>query len=153
MHYKKRMWISTVEEIDVQYHRSPIIIHESGVGSFHFAEFETMEQLDFFARMLGFTYELVEERNWRNNTNNTYREYAISHKINSDYIGGFWTLSDIPADAKPFKALSNGSIVTCYFVNDSKEITIYRPNPNAKEVYKPLELKDHIAHKRIYGSY
>ena len=79
--------------------------------------------------------------------------YSMSHKINDFCGGGFWKLSDLPEGAKPFKALSNGSIVTCYFLNDGKEITIYRPNPNAKEVYQPLELKEHIAHRKIYGTY
>lgn len=144
-------YISTVEEIDSQYHRNKIIIHRE--NNFHLAEFDTMEQLDFFARIMGFTYELVEERPFRGNPNNTYRRYNISHTFNDSYSGYFWKLSDIPTEAKPFKALSNGSIVTCYFVNDGKEITIYRPNPNAKEVWKPLELKDHIAHQKIYGSY
>lgn len=142
-------YISTVEEIDSQYHRNKIIIHRE--NNFYLAEFDTMEQLDLFARMIGFTYELAEEKPWRGNKSNTYRRYNISHTFKDD--GYFWKPSDIPADAKPFKALSNGSIVTCYFTNDGKEIRIYRPNPNAKEVYKPLKLSDHIAHQRIYGIY
>lgn len=62
-------------------------------------------------------------------------------------------MSDIPENAKPFKALSNRSIVTCYFLNNGKEITIYRPNPNAKDIFIPLETKEHIAHQRMYGIY
>ena len=71
-----------------------------------------------------------------------YIEYRLSHSIDDN--NSFMKLSDIPNGAKPFKALSNGSIVDCYFLNDGKTIHIYRPNPNAKNVYKPLDTKDHI---------
>ena len=64
----------------------------------------------------------------------------------------FWKIEDLPEGIKPIKALSNGSIVTCYYKTD-KEAVIYRPNPNAKEVYDPLETAEHIAHKKIYGTY
>ena len=92
--------------------------------------------------MLGFTYTLEEVS--QSEEHGKYRRYSISRTIDDRCGGGFWKLSDIPDDAKPFKALSNGSIVDCYFLNDGETIHIYRPNPNAKEVYKPLSLKDHI---------
>lgn len=144
-------YISTVTYTDAEYHRSNIIIHRSSM--FYFAEFNTMEQLQFFANMLGFTFKLKEERQQRDHEDGLYREYSISHKFVDDITGLFWKLSDLPKGVKPFKALSNGSIVTCYFLNDGETITIYRPNPNAKEVYKPLEIQEHIAHKKIYGCY
>lgn len=144
-------YISTVTYTDADYHRSKIIIHKPLM--FYFAEFDTMEQLQFFADTLGFTFEMREERPQARHENGVYREYNISHKIIDDNIGKFWKLSDLPEGVKPFKALSNGSIVTCYFLNDGETITIYRPNPNAEKVYKPLEIQEHIAHKKIYGCY
>lgn len=141
--------ITTVDRTDPRYHRSKIII--KGFTGFYFAEFDTMEQLDFFAEMLGFTYRLTGEE--QSDRFGTYREYTTSHKINSPSDGGFWARTEVPAGAKPFKALSNGSIVTCYFWNDGETIHIYRPNPNAKDVYKPLALNDHLAHRKIYGLY
>lgn len=141
-------YISMLDGIDQRYHRSPIIIHRD---QWHIADFETVEQLDFFAETLGFTYELIEEKTWL--TGMTYRKYAMSHEID-EYAGlSFWHKSDIPDGAKPIKALSNGNIVTCYYVNDGEKITIHRPNPNAAEVYKPLTLEQHLVHQRIYGAY
>lgn len=65
----------------------------------------------------------------------------------------FWNTDELPDGAKPIKALSNGHIVTCYYYNDGKVVHFYRPNPNAKHVYKPLTTNDHIAHVRTYGLY
>ena len=142
-------YISTLNKIDEQYHRSHVIIHKD--CQWHFADMDNMEQLQFLADTLGFTFTLEEERPWR--SGGTYRKYSMSHKINSPYNGGFWKREDVPAEARPIKALSNGSIVTCYFTNDGETITIYRPNPNAKDVYKPLTIEQHIAHCQIYGTY
>ena len=143
-----KQYISILNGIDSKYHRSPIIIH---CGMWYIAEFKTIEQLDFFAKLLGFTYKLIKESKWLN-TEMEYREYSISHNINGEH-NYFWKLSDLPTNVKPIKALSNGSIVTCYFVNDGETITIYRPNPNAKEVYKPLSFEEHLAHNKVYGFY
>ena len=130
-------YITIVEKTSKRF-RSHVIIYN---GFYHFAEMHTIEQLEKFSNMLGFTYTLEEVS--QSEEHGKYRRYSISRTID-DRCGGFWKLSDIPDDAKPFKALSNGSIVDCYFLNDGETIHIYRPNPNAKEVYKPLSLKDHI---------
>lgn len=142
-------YITTLDKIDEKYHRSHVIIHKD--YQWQFADMDNMEQLQFLADTLGFGFELVEERAWSNG--GTYRKYNMSHRIDSPCNGGFWKREDVPADAKPIKAFSNGSIVTCYYTNDGETIKIYRPNPNATEVYKPLTTKQHIEHCRIYGSY
>lgn len=131
-------YITIVEKTSKRF-RSHVIIYN---GFYHFAEMHTIEQLEKFSNMLGFTYTLEEVS--QSEEHGKYRRYSISRTIDDRCDGGFWKLSDIPDDAKPFKALSNGSIVDCYFLNDGETIHIYRPNPNAKEVYKPLSLEDHI---------
>lgn len=131
-------YITVVEKTSERI-RSNVIIYNN---FYHFAEMNTMDQLEKFSKMLGFTYTLEEVS--QSEEHGKYRRYSISRTIDDRCGGGFWKLSDIPDDAKPFKALSNGSIVDCYFLNDGETIHIYRPNPNAKEVYKPLSLKDHI---------
>jgi hypothetical protein len=60
----------------------------------------------------------------------------------------FLTLSELPKGRRKFKALSNGSIVDCYFKRNGKNIIIYRPNPNAKEIFKPVTSDEHILHQR-----
>ena len=141
--------LTMVDNTD-QYHRSHIIIRETD-GMWIAAEFDTVEQLDFFAQTLGFTYEAVR---WEESESyGIYREYRLSHRIDKGSRNSFWSLEDLPEGAKPIKAVSNGSIVTCYFTNDGETIHFYRPNPNAKAVYHPLSIENHIAHKKIYGSY
>ena len=77
----------------------------------------------------------------------------MSHRIQNYHDGGFWSLDELPEGVRPIKALSNGSIVTCYFLNDGETVTIYRPNPNAKAVYHPMTIQQHVAHVQVYGSY
>lgn len=55
--------------------------------------------------------------------------------------------------AKKIKALSNGSIVDCLFINDGERVKFYRCNPNAKNFYKPLPLKQHIKFQQTKGVY
>ena len=55
--------------------------------------------------------------------------------------------------AKPIKALSNGSIVDCYFINDGERVRFYRCNPNAKDFYKPLTTEEHIKYQKEFGTY
>ena len=150
MYHGNNDYISIVDKTDEQYHRSHIILHKGGT-MFHLADFDTVQQLDFFAQTLGFTYTAAE---WKESKQlGIYREYTIDRKFADAYTGGFWKLEDLPDDTKPVKALSNGSIVTCYYTNDGETITLYRPNPNAKAVYSPLPISEHIAHVKTYGLY
>ena len=139
-------YISIVERTESTYHRSPIILHKDNM--FYLAEFERQEQLDFFAETLGFTYSLREERTTPQT--GKYRAFDIDRAFDDRF---FWRPDELPADAKPIKALCNGSIVTCYFTNDGDTITFFRPNPNAEEVYCPMSLQEHRAHQTIYGKY
>lgn len=63
----------------------------------------------------------------------------------------FWKLEDIPVGAIKFTGLSNGSYVDCYYIHTENGAKIFRPNPNAKEVYKPMSIEEHIEFSRING--
>lgn len=65
----------------------------------------------------------------------------------------FWHKSEVPKDARPILGHSNGSIVKCYWRKVNDVIELYRPNPNAKEVYKPLPLDLHIAIYKHNGGF
>lgn len=141
--------MTIAERTNGHWHRSHIIVRDLD-AQWILAEFDTVEQLDFFANTMGITYEAVS---WRDTQDcGIIREYRMSHRIRSDNAG-FWSLDELPEGVRPIKALSNGSIVTCYFRNDGETVTIYRPNPNAKGVYHPLTIQQHINHRQIYGSY
>lgn len=117
---------------------------------FNIASFQTLEQFEFFRKTLGFKIKLLEVVNEA--TEKEIKIYISNYKIIDTH---FWNIEELPKRTKPIKALSNGSIVTCYYCKNYKDntITIYRPNPNAKDIYKPLELEQHIKHKQIYGTY
>lgn len=131
------------------YHRSHWIIHDG--QNHYFAEFDDEHQLKFFADTLGFSYTLLEYKEYEGHDPIYF--FDMSQDIVEPVEGGFWSLNELPFGVKPIKALSNGSIVTCYYRNAKSFIEFYRPNPNATAVYHPLSIDDHIAHRRIYGLY
>ena len=147
---ERRNWISTVERTHQKFHCKHVVIHSLAMG-FWSASFDAIEQLDAFAKTVGFTYTLrMREEN--HTEFGVYEEYDMSHKI-LESQRGFWKLDELPEGVKPIKALSNGHLVTCYFRNDGETIRFYRPNPNAAEVYDPMPLRQHIEHQKIYGTY
>ena len=146
------MYITTLEEADPERHRSPIIIHNG--WQWYFAEFNNWEQLKRFLDFAGLEIELEEEKQWFFNPKcGKWRKYSVNRKLDDSHGGGFWSLSEIPENAKKIKGHSNGSIVDCYILNDGETLHIYRPNPNAKEVYKPLPLNEHIKYIRENGGF
>lgn len=146
MEEKKRnpAYLSIVDKPDDKYHRYPVILHRD--WNFYLAEFWTIEQLEAFAKRVGFTYTLQEER--RGPTFGLYRQYSVDRRFEDRY---FWTFEELPDGAKPIKGHSNGSIVTCFFTNDGETITFWRPNPNAKVVWNPLPIDEHIRYNREHG--
>lgn len=144
-------YVSRVEKTDPQYHRSTYIIH---IGQWYFAEFETGKQFDFFCETVGLHLgEQIECKPFMGDEENEYRSFRLNCDIsrNEKY---FYTRAEVPAEAKPIKALSNGSIVTCYYYNDGETLHFYRPNSNApRAIYDPLTIDQHINHVKIYGLY
>lgn len=123
------------------YHH-PYIFHN---GMWHFGRFSNMEYLQQFLDFAGLAIELIEEKE-------TDAGKWKMWKVNLQEIQehGFWNTDTIPEEArcKPFLGLSNGSTTQCYLYNDGNVLHVYRPNPNAKNVYVPLSIKDDIAHRR-----
>lgn len=141
--------VTFAERTDSFCHRSPIIVRDAD-SHFYLAEFDSAAQFEFFIETLGIGFTVVS---WEETEKlGILRTYELTHTI-KDAPRSFWMMADIPEGAKPIKALSNGSIVTCYYVTDSDTVTIYRPNPNAHVVYHPLTIEQHIAHRQIYGLY
>ena len=74
--------------------------------------------------------------------------YLIDSEIQEK---SFWNLEELPLGAKKFIGLSNGSYTECYYIHTEKGAIIFRPNPNAKEVYKPLSREESLEYGRING--
>lgn len=146
-YYPLNNYITIVEKIDKHRH-SKIIIHESDGGLFGVASLANMQQLEALAAKLGFTFNLFEEDikpNW-----GKFQYYTMSHRI---IDVNFKNLNELPKEANPIIALSNGEMVQCYYWNDGKVIKIFRPNPNFKDIYKPLSINEHIEHVKKHGLY
>lgn len=100
-------------------------------------------------------------------------QYLLMHKFNEEDYGKIQnvlgllsfhhSLSDkpkvgdltdaLPKEARPFMGFSNGSLCTCYFVrdDDNKEIVIYKPNPNSKQVYDAMDIHSQIKYVKEHG--
>lgn len=112
---------------------------------FHFATFSNVEAAEKFLRRFGVSLRLK----------NIYNENVFCFLCDKVFLdaGYFWKKSKLPKDCRRIKALSNGSIVTCYYKKHKNKVKFYRPNPNEKKIYKPLSLDNHIKHQQKYGVY
>ena len=148
------MYITIVDEPDFiwngkqPFHRSKIIVHDG--WEWYLAEFPTEKALNKWLSYCGLEMKLEEEKKALNPECGKWRMYSVNRKLNNR-TPGFWKREQVPEGAKPIRLHSNGSIVTGYILNDGETLHVYRPNPNAKEVYKPLILKKHIKYVKDKG--
>jgi hypothetical protein len=127
-----------------------IIMHDGWewyIGKIH-NEKELKEVLNFLEIELT---DIVYEVKWK--TTGKIVFYNLSKNINSSCDGGFWSIEQLEEMSKgqklkKFKGLSNGSIVDCYIGIGENTIDIYRPNPNAKEVYKPMDHYEELNYRK-----
>lgn len=89
-----------------------------------FKEFYTIKAFKEWAGYVGLTYRKDDSG-----------QYYANQFLKSAY---FWKLEELPEGCKPVEDWCNGSKVRCFSHNDGKTLTIYRPNPNAKDVYIPM---------------
>ena len=115
----------------------------SGRDMFHFFSSNSAKAYKRIIKKLGFQF--------------CKRESEQSGKVAFRWLEGeitnisFTNKDQLPKGARKIKALSNGSIVTCYYKRDLNNLLFFRPNPNYKDIYKPLSLKKHIKHVKKYG--
>ncbi len=143
------MYITMLDKPDPKKHRSKIIIHKS--SGFFFAEFNTWQQLQDFLGFTGLKIDLIDVREYYKPECGRWRKYIVNKLL--DDSNSFWDLSEVPKEAKKIKGHSNGSLVDCYILNDGDVLHVYRPNPNARAVYQPLPLEEHIAYKKEHGGF
>lgn len=124
--------------------RGRIVIHDGWqyrIGEVH-DENQLKEVLEFLEVDLIFSHEFNHE------LGGNIKYYNLSKNIN-DHTRGFRSVNELKEISKgkklkQFKGLSNASIVDCYIGIGEDTIDIYRPNPNDKDVYKPLPIDEHI---------
>ena len=140
----------TVVERTCPKHRSNYILHDG--WQWYHADFNSEETMMDLLKF--FECEIEEVETHYNADTGKWTCYNVSKDIISRSCGGFWTLDQAMKEIngrryKAFLGLSNGAIVTCYAVfNDDDTVEILRPNPNAKEVYNKMRLKEELAYRR-----
>jgi len=130
--------------------RERIIIHDGWQG--HIGRVHNEEQLQQVLNFLeiklaGIDHEVEYD------TTGKITFYNLSKNINNPCNGGFWNMEQLQEMSKgqklkKFKGLSNGSLVDCYVGIGENVINIYRPNPNAKEVYQKMDFAEELEYRR-----
>lgn len=158
MYSKKEMYVTVVDNADTiwkdrsktdwrPFHRSKVIVHRDWM--WYFAEFPTDEAFKKWCEYCGVEISLEEEKEALNKECGTWKRYSVN--IGIDDSNSFWSLDEIPKGAKSITLLSNGRLVTGYILNDGNILHVYRPNPNAKDVYNPLPVDEDIAYRLAHG--
>lgn len=127
--YKWKSHTFVTEIIETEWWDRDYTIYIGGNPMCNDATFKNRQQLDDFLEKYGLT--LSEECSWP-----TGRKWRLSHNFANKY---FWKLDELPENVKHIYGMCNGSLVDCYVQVTEHEVITWRPNPNAKEVYKPYD--------------
>ena len=112
--------------------------------------YQTVAGLKYFLKNFGLEIDarLTQYHDYTSTGNGRLVTMTCKEKRVIDDFGGFWDISEVPEDATPYYDLCNGSYVQCYILDKGNEVITYKPNPNAKDVYTPL---DYSAFRRLIG--
>lgn len=125
-----------------------IILHDG--WNWHIGNIKDKKQLNDFLKF--FNIELTDIiHEVEHETTGKIIFYNLSKNI-VDSKSSFWSMDQLKelsngAELKKVKGLSNGSIVDCYAEIKNNEIIIYRPNPNAKEVYNKMSFESEMEYR------
>ena len=134
-----RLWLATYEIPKNQY------IHILTKGAYPYIAFRTDKGLSDFIKRTGIDF--VKHNEVMTADHGKVQGFIAENIEIQEKL--FWKMEDIPENAVKYTDLSNGSLVDCYYTNENNIYTVYRPNCNAKEVYKPMGLKQHIEYISI----
>ena len=160
--YTQLNWLECQRDPDITPKWGYVIFYsnESGYAmQYHLATFSNENQLKEFAKKLGFSYTWTKERDdgfKEGRCSCIIEEDSVDNDVDGDWEHVNYVYGISPENLKKatkFKALSNGSIVDCYYVNDGNRIRVFRCNPNYPEFYNPLPLAEHIAFQKENGTY
>ena len=145
-----RSIIITEVEKPVRLHDTKFTVHQ---GTWHLNNFNTREALERWCKLTGIELEEVEvagdERLHRTMPECGWVKTYFPKQQFADKE--FSDINQIPKNAVKCKGLATGSIVDCYVLVDGDKTTIYRPNPNSVELYKPMNIKEHANFVRDNG--
>lgn len=103
--------------------------------------FRTDDGLRYFLKNFGLTIDptRTELHDCRSIGRGRWITMVCKEKTVCDDYNYFYTLAEVPKEAKPYYDIVNAEYVTCYILDTGDKVTTYKPNPNAKNVYKPLD--------------
>ena len=134
-----RVWLTTYEIQKNQYK------HILTKGGYPYTAFRTDKGLNDFIKRTG--ADFIKQNEVMTADHGKVQSFTAENIEIQEKL--FWKMEEIPENAVKYTDLSNGSLVDCYYTNEHNIYTVYRPNCNAKEVYKPMELKQHIEYISI----
>lgn len=102
-----------------------------------YTAFKYDKGFEHFKEIYNLKIKKVEIKKYRNTNDDIKLIYFESIVIDEPLT--FWKKKDIKKGMKHFIGLSNGSYVDCYYKHYKNYTLVMRPNPNAKEVYKPYD--------------
>ena len=145
----RSIMITEVEK-PVAMHDTKFTVHQ---GTWHLNNFNSRDALERWCKLTGIKLEEVlvaeDERLHRTMPECGWvKTYFPKQQFGEKLFGN---INQIPKNAVKCKGLSNGSIVDCYVLVDGDKTTIYRPNPNSVELYKPMNIKEHANFVRDNG--
>ena len=129
-----RIWLTTYEIPKNQYK------HILTKGAYAYTAFRTDKGLTDFIKRTG--ADFIKQNEVMTADHGKVQSFIAENIEIREKL--FRKMEEIPENAVKYTDLSNGSLVDCYYTSESNVYTQYRPNCNAKEVYKPMELKQHI---------
>lgn len=110
-------------------------------GIYSYERFDSREEVELWTKRLNLNAVLIDGTD----NEDEYGYYQIEGVI-TEYL--FWSLGEIPIEADMFVGKANGSDVHCFSLATETGATIWRPNPNAKEVYRGLSIAEYAKFKR-----
>jgi hypothetical protein len=116
---------------------------------FHIASFPSETAFKRFSKLIGIDKKLELVSHEPSVDYGYIKVYHCHH----DFVDAFfWSLEEVPPKAIRCKGLVNGSLVDCYIVNNATGTLFLKPNPNAHNLYRPLNGADKEAFVRKWGT-
>ena len=92
-----------------------------------------------FLKVYNLKIDRIEEQNWKMTDKKIKIYYFKPIEINEPLT--FWNIEEVKG-MKAYIALENGEYVVFYYKHYKNGVKIMKPNPNAKNVYTPLNYRE-----------
>jgi hypothetical protein len=137
MYYKQlydQLWLTITEKPD-EYGYHYVITNHALPNT----AFKTKQGFENYLKRTGLTMEKIRE-----SVDIRFGKCEDYRLLGQYYDGNFTSIADVPIDSTHYMGLSNGSYVDYFYHKDNDGIfSIYRPNPNYPDIYKPVSMDEY----------